>query len=180
MKWPASRAGTNIYTHHCKSLDRQASYAICLFTIQAFMERRLSGFADCRGCLKTKKCPAVRMLKKEMEAGKALYVKKRPKTAAATKRKLVVRKSMKLIKSISEINADWIAKRRDSMEYPEMPAFLKREQPDKPSKEPVKKAGPKSPVKGKEKQRGKAGRLDIKTGDYADAINKAVEKERNK
>lgn len=73
----ASMSGGNTCYLHCPSLNRRSNYGVCLYTIRAHNEGRLSEASDCNSLVGRGLCEALSYQKKEQEAGRALYFKAR-------------------------------------------------------------------------------------------------------
>lgn len=72
----ASMSGKNTVYIHCDHIGRRSSYGVCLFTIKAFEEGRLSDLSECASCIQNG-CSAMKMRSQELEAGRALFFKER-------------------------------------------------------------------------------------------------------
>lgn len=68
-----SRAGSNVVFHYCDPLERRASYAGCLHTLDAVEEGRGDLVPDCQAAIAAGTCPARKMRLEELRAGRALY-----------------------------------------------------------------------------------------------------------
>lgn len=73
----ASMAGTNTVYCHCQALNKRNNYGVCLFTLKAFEEAKLSGDSDCYQTINSGSCEARRLRQQERDAGRALFFKKR-------------------------------------------------------------------------------------------------------
>lgn len=73
----ASRSGKNTVYHHCGQLERRASYAVCLFTLERFEKGKLRADSDCFQPLEKGLCSALALRAQEVEAGRALFFKER-------------------------------------------------------------------------------------------------------
>lgn len=69
----ASRAGRNMVYHHCDPLDYRASYAGCLFTMDAVFDGRGHLRPECQAAIDNGTCNAVAMRKMELQEDKALF-----------------------------------------------------------------------------------------------------------
>lgn len=72
----ASMSGKNTVYIHCDHIGRRSSYGVCLFTIKAFEEGRLSDLSECSSCIQSG-CAAMKMRAQEIESGRALFFKER-------------------------------------------------------------------------------------------------------
>lgn len=73
----ASMAGNNTVYCHCQALNKRSNYGVCLFTLKAHEEARLSTDGECHSVIGSGNCEARRYRQKERDAGKALFYKKR-------------------------------------------------------------------------------------------------------
>jgi hypothetical protein len=74
----ASKSGQNTLYHHCAVYDGRSNYAVCLHTIAAVLEKRAQLRSGCPEAIQNRTCPAMRMRKNELDAGRALYYIGRP------------------------------------------------------------------------------------------------------
>lgn len=70
-------AGNNTVYCHCQTLNKRNNYGVCLFTVKAFEEAKLSHDSDCYGAINSGSCEARRLRQQERDAGRALFFKKR-------------------------------------------------------------------------------------------------------
>ena len=73
----ASKSGRNAFYHSCPLLNRRASYAVCLHTIDAAQEGRLPENCECGPHIGRKLCDALKMREQETAAGRALFFQER-------------------------------------------------------------------------------------------------------
>ncbi len=68
-----SRSPQNTIYHYCDVYQGRSSYAACLHFLDANIEGRGYLRPDCEVAVKKGICPAVKMRKRELQAGRALY-----------------------------------------------------------------------------------------------------------
>jgi len=73
----ASRSGKNTVYHHCGQLERRASYAVCLFTLEQFDKGKLRTDSECHQHIDKGLCSALALRAQEVAAGRALFFKER-------------------------------------------------------------------------------------------------------
>lgn len=73
----ASKSGRNAFYHSCPLLNRRASYAVCLHTIDAAKDGRLPESCECGPHIGRKLCDALKMREQEEAAGRSLFFQER-------------------------------------------------------------------------------------------------------
>lgn len=71
----ASKSGRNAFYHSCPLLNRRASYAVCLHTIDAAKDGRLPESCECGPHIGRKLCDALKMREQEEAAGRSCSFK---------------------------------------------------------------------------------------------------------
>lgn len=69
----ASFSGRNAFYHHCDVYQGHANYAVCLHTIAAVANKRVTLASSCQEAIEKRTCPAIAMRSKENEANRALF-----------------------------------------------------------------------------------------------------------
>lgn len=77
MPADASKSGRNAFYHSCPLLNRRASYAVCLHTIEAQQEGRLPDSCECGPHIGRRLCAALEMRELELAAGRAMFFQER-------------------------------------------------------------------------------------------------------
>jgi hypothetical protein len=81
-----SKSGKNSFYHACPLLNRRASYAVCLHTIDAAEDDRLPETCECSPHIGRGHCDALKMRKQEEEAGRALFFQERKLASASSEK----------------------------------------------------------------------------------------------
>lgn len=81
-----SKSGKNSFYHSCPLLNRRASYAVCLHTIDAAEDGRLPETCECNPHIGRGLCDALAMRKQEQEAGRALFFQERKLATASSEK----------------------------------------------------------------------------------------------
>jgi hypothetical protein len=195
--FPKSKAGKNAYNFRCETLERPVNYAICQFVIEAFMQKRLNGtFTECAKCIGAKTCPAIKMIAEEKKAGKVLYWEDyhRERVPAMTKRLPPQETYPHEEKFAPKTEGDTLTNRAKFLAERDLPANgvkpektagkIGREKrwgglPDKISTDSLTRPSEKElRQEAKTKPVPKKAETDFGGSDYADVVNKMMDKEK--